>query len=121
MRLLGLAVLIMTMVGCATTKGYQQKLQAWVGGNEQALLESNTWGVPDQTFQQSNGNTIYCYKSRRIETSPTEIYTNSAGGTTILSGSVYERSCDTCFYMNQAKIIYHYTFKGNDCLAREQD
>jgi hypothetical protein len=110
----------MAMAGCATTKGYQQKLDAWVGGNEKALVESNTWGVPDKTFQQSDGNTIYCYKSHRIETSPTEVYTNSRGGTSILSGSVYERSCETCFYMKQDKIIYHYTFKGNDCLAREQ-
>jgi hypothetical protein len=119
MRMLLLLIFAVVLAGCATTTGYRQKLAAWIGGNETALLESNSWGVPDKTFQQANGNTIYCYHNRRIETSPTEVYTDGYGGATVFGGSVYERACETCFYMNQNKIIYHYTFKGNDCLARE--
>lgn len=108
------------LVGCVTTRGYQQLLDAWVGGNEKALLESPHWGVPDKSFQQADGNTIYCYKNQRIIGTPTQIYTDTRGTTTVVTGSISERGCETCFYLNQDLIIYHYTFKGNDCLAREQ-
>lgn len=120
MRNLLIISVVFLFAGCATTKGYQQLVDAWVGGNEQALLESPRWGVPDKSFKQANGNTVYCYVIHRVVSTPTQIHTNPNGRATVVTGSIVERECETCFYLNSDLIIYHYTFKGNDCLAREQ-
>lgn len=119
MRILLLGFIALLLAACATTRGYQQFLDGWIGGNEKALLESN-WGIPDKTFQQDDGNKIFCYKAHRVESTPMQVYTNPEGNTTVYGGTTYVRSCETCFYLNRRGIIYHYTFKGNDCLAREQ-
>ncbi len=120
MRIALIVSLSVLLAACMTTKGYSQKLAAWIGGDEKSLLESH-WGVPDKTFRQADGNTIYCYKKHSIESTPAEVYTNAAGEFSFYSGSAREKSCETCFYINQDLIIYHYSFKGNDCLARERN
>lgn len=107
------------LAGCATTKGYRQMLDTWIGADEKTLLESN-WGIPDKTFELGDGEVVYCYKNHRIESTPSEVYTNRWGETTVLSGSIYELNCQTCFYIDQDYVIYHYTFKGNNCLAHEK-
>jgi hypothetical protein len=119
MRILLMTCFSILLGGCMTTKGYRQKLDAWVGGDEKSLLESH-WGAPDKTFQQADGNTMYCYKNHSIESTPAQLYTSSDGDVSFYSGSIQERACETCFYINQNLIIYHYSFKGNACLARER-
>ena len=119
----GAVLLIFIVVGgCATTAGYEQVLNTWVGASEASLVNSS-WGIPDGSYQ-AGGRKYLTYNSSRAHTTPvsTELNcsTSHAGATycntSTYGGTTYNYSCKTTFYVENNRVI-GYKFKGNDCTA----
>jgi predicted small secreted protein len=119
-----LTLLNLILSGCATTQGYEQKVNSWMGLSESQLIRS--WGVPQQTFT-SEGSRYFVYNSSRNVylpgTTPTYTanivgniaYINSYGGS---APQNLNFSCSTTFQLKNHKVV-SWRFKGNDCTAPE--
>jgi len=114
----------LTLVGCATTAGYEKILNSWIGADELKLVRS--WGPPQQTYE-SQGRKFLTYASSRNVYVPgmapsytttvigNTAYTDPVGGT---PGYNVSKRCMTTFELESGKII-SWRWKGNDCKARE--
>ena len=119
----GAVLLIFIVVGgCATTAGYEQVLNTWVGASEASLVNSS-WGIPNGSYQ-AGGRKYLTYNSSSTYTTPvrTEVRcsTSHTGAThcntETYGGTTYNYSCKTTFYVESSRVI-GYKFKGNDCTA----
>ena len=115
--------LVSFISGCATTEGYKQVVNSWVGSPEINLIRS--WGAPQQSYE-SGGTKFLIYNSARnvylSGSSPTytttvignTAYTNSHGGSPAQNLNF---SCQTTFEVQNGTIM-SWSFKGNDCKAK---
>ena len=71
--------------GCATTKGYQEVLETWVGSSADDLVSS--WGPPTSVYELSNGGKVIQYN--RSNTGQVGGYTYQSPETTYHNGSGY--------------------------------
>lgn len=115
---------LLILSGCATTKGYEQRLNSWMGASEANLIRS--WGVPKNVFN-SGGRRYFVYNSSRNiyipGTSPTytttiygnTAYTTSSGGS---SPTNINMQCETTFEIQNGRVS-SWRYRGNDCKAPE--
>ena len=115
---------IFSLAACATTQGYKQLCDFWVGVGEVTLVER--WGVPDQSYE-TGGKKFIVYSSNRNVYLPglaptyqttfagNKAYTRQIGGSPAMN---INKSCITTFELEDSKVI-SYSFEGNDCLAQE--
>lgn len=59
-RRAGAVLAVLAVVGCATTRRYERKLDAWIGKPKSALL--NAWGTPGQVIALDGGKEIVEYR-----------------------------------------------------------
>ena len=90
-------LLALILVGCATTKGYQTKLESFNGVSEAELIKE--WGAP-QRYYESDGKKFLTYSTSRF------VFVSGTGGLSL--------SCQTTFELGSGKVISS-TFKGKDC------
>ena len=115
-------LLALTISACATSKGYEELMNTWIGANVNKLME--VWGNPTGTFEEPNGNTIYAYTISSNET--TQVYSSQnfdvpdapSSGTQIRGGQSYSFVCNTYFEVNEEKEIVKVEWKGNRCISR---
>lgn len=122
--LLGLTVFVLFISGCATTKGYEQIVNSWVGKSEAQLVR--VWGVPAQVFN-SGGRRYFVYNSSHnvylpgtSSTYRTTFYGDTAR-TTSYGGSAPQTlnyQCETTFELMNGKVVF-WRYKGNNCRAPE--
>jgi len=117
-------VLGLFMSSCATTKGYEQRVNSWLGMSEASIVRG--WGVPARVFN-SGGRKYFIYNSSRNVylpgTSPTytttfignTAYTSSYGGS---APQNFNFQCETTFEILNGKVA-SWRYKGNDCKAPE--
>ncbi|WP_136799706.1 MULTISPECIES: hypothetical protein [Desulfosediminicola] len=125
---LSATLLALVMVcGCATTEGYKDVVNAWVGQPELELTQ--TWGPPQRTYETEESKFLVYYFQRDIyfPGSPTtyQNYFDESGTAFRQSyGGVPDRtqtySCETLFEVIDG-IIVSWSFRGNDCIAEEQE
>ena len=97
----------LALAGCATTEGFERKLQSWVGQSSQALYQS--WGIPGRTFQMPDGSTAaeYLYVGGTFVTViPVGQYAFAQANTTW---------CKTTFFINQEGWVGSWRWEGNAC------
>ena len=58
-KVLAAATLAVFLSACATTAGYEAVLNTWIGDTSDHLVSA--WGIPAQTFQQSDGGMVLEY------------------------------------------------------------
>jgi hypothetical protein len=122
-KTLGSILAGLALSGCiATTEGYSQMVNAWVGAPESSLIAQA--GPPNRAYA-SGGLTYLTYESSRVAYMPpiaptyqttvigNTAYTNAYGGS---PGYSIPMSCQTTFVV-QRQIIRSVSFKGNDCRA----
>ena len=120
-------ILVMVAIlaaACATTKGYENILNSWVGLTELDLVRK--WGSPQQTYEAA-GHKFLAYSNRRNVFLPgapasyqttvvgNTAYTNAVGGSPAMNIGL---SCITTFELEGEKIV-RWSWKGNDCKAKE--
>ncbi len=130
------------IAGCATTAGYEEVLNAWVGFHIDDLVSS--WGPPQGSFKLSDGSMVLEYtQTRNVQmggdtySSPQTSYhsglasaygsTGSAYGTYSGSTTTYVQKqtptynlnlwCKTRFTANPNGIITKWRWQGNNCIA----
>lgn len=121
-----LFLIILFLIGCATTEKYKAVLNTWVGSHINEMMDS--WGYPSGSFKAPNGNTVYVYSDSGVITTPT--YARTTGDlfpgspedlglhrTTVTGGEAINLSCTTYIETNTEGIIVHWSFKGNNCVS----
>ena len=115
-------VIVICLSSCATTKGFQQVCDSWIGAPETELIR--LWGYPQTTLQLQNGNTVYVYSSEGTFTMPSQhsSYEDAWGRTqvNITEGKTITLWCRTYFEIDNQGVIINYRFEGNNCGAREE-
>ena len=117
------AIPALFLAGCiATTSGYQQMVDSWVGAPENALIAQV--GPPDRVYS-SGGSKYLTYVASGAAYMPpvapsytttvigNTAYTNPYGGS---PGYNISLNCETTF-MVRGETIQSVSFKGNNCVA----
>jgi hypothetical protein len=116
------ALLLLGLMGCATTEKYEALLQTWIGSEEIDLVRS--WGPPDQVYEVQDRKFIVYHSQRSVYipgTSPSystsfignQAYTTQSGGS---PGRTVDMRCATTFELKDG-IIVRWSWKGNDCTS----
>jgi len=115
-----LALIALFLIGCATTKRYEQVLDSWLGDSESALIQK--WGPPDSVYESGEAKYLTYRDSRSVYVAGTEpsyqttcsfgsCYTTAIGGS---PGYMKNLHCKTTFTVSDGKIT-HWRWEGNDC------
>ncbi len=116
---------VAALAGCATTEGYKQMLDSWLGAPEVALIRQ--WGPPLRSYD-SGGSRFLTYSEERNMvipgTAPTyktsfignTAYTTTTGGTPATSVTY---GCETTFEIEDGRVVA-WRAQGNDCTARSR-
>lgn len=123
-NLLSVTLLILLISGCATTSGYEQRLNSWMGTSEVQLIRS--WGVPAQVYQTGNSKYLVYNSSRNVYlpgSSPayTTTFIGNTAYTSSYGGSAPQNinfQCQTTFEIINGQLM-SWRYKGNDCTAPE--
>lgn len=99
-----IAILILTLLGCNSTKGYDNLLNTWVGKDVDELITA--WGYPKDSFKAPNRNTVYVFSRSRVYTMP-----QNTGGQTLYF------NCTTYFEVDEDGLIVGGRWEGNSCRA----
>lgn len=109
--------------GCATTRGYEQMLDSWVGASDRDLIAM--WGAPDSVYEfdatqkvvtYHHGGSIYnpgmepMYYSTRVGNT---ITTTPVGG---VPPQITNYSCKTDFTITNG-VVTKWRWEGNSCRA----
>lgn len=120
--LFALTVVLLALMGCATTANYTEMLGSWLAQSEIDLVRS--WGPPQRTYE-AGGHKFLVYTSSHSAYIPgiapsytttvigNTAYTNSVGGT---PGQNIGLSCQTTFELAGEWIIST-RYQGNNCTA----
>lgn len=145
MRYLLLALVSLSLCGCATTANYEKILNSWVGDSADNLVAS--WGPPNSVYDKSDGGKVLQYNRQgnfympgyttyqnvtSYHSGNVNAYNNYGGsaygnysGTTTTSVPVYNPGfnvalwCNTTFDVNSSGRIQRWTWQGNNCKARD--
>ena len=137
-----ISLLVLLLVGCATSANYEKVLQSWVGSSADNLVMR--WGPPASSYQLSSGGRVLEYSNQRniqlggyTTTVPQTTYTSgtanvygtggSANGTYSGTSTTYVQQttpvqniamqCITRFTVNAQGTITNWAWQGNDCKA----
>lgn len=91
--------------GCATTGGFEDVLNSWVGSDVNRLIE--TWGPPADTYQMPNGRTLYTWFF-------------DGGAVAVPVGDyayAVNRYCKTTFTVGKQGRVLGWRWQGNACKA----
>lgn len=136
------SLLVLLLVGCATTANYEKLLQSWVGSSADNLVMR--WGPPASSYPLSNGGRVLEYSDQRniqlggyTTTVPQTTYTTgtanihgtggSANGTYSGTSTTYVQKttpvqniamqCITRFTVDAQGTITNWAWQGDDCKA----
>lgn len=120
-----IAIFVLLVSGCVTTKGYEQTLQSWVGMSEGQLLRK--WGIPSQTFNSGGRKYLEYISSRDVYIPGTNAnYTTRVIGNTIYTDSYggsdsrnINFKCKTTFEIKNGRVAF-WRYEGNNCKAPEK-
>jgi hypothetical protein len=125
-RSLLLTLPFLALEGCATGPSLQSRMAAYIGADEQTLVQQ--LGVPDKQITV-NGVQYVAYVRHRTEYYPGDYYGSGFGPwggpfygggfypavyTAGLSPQVLTYSCETTFMLRNGKVL-SFTLRGNDC------
>jgi len=133
-KLIGLLSMAILISGCATTAKYEAKLNNWIGASEDSLVAS--WGVPNKTYNLSDGKKAMEYLHKETVqsggynyTAPQSTYQSGTIGNQSYSGTSttyvtetmpvqkYRLSCKTSFMINSSGKVESWHHEGNDCVS----
>lgn len=121
-------IFALTLTACATARpvDVQNRLNAWVGQDADALVRS--WGPPDRSYDFRDGSKVIEYERNRVDSMggwnhPRGSVVVGADGTSIGVGapllmdepSVIVRRCLIKFETDRRRTIRRATFDGPNC------
>lgn len=120
-------LVVIIIYGCATKEGYRNVVDAWVGQPESALISA--WGLPQRTYETDTSKVLIYYSQRDVDvpgsTNTYQRYFDETG--TAFSESyggvpdqTFTYSCETSFEVIDG-VITSWSFRGNDCVAKQEN
>lgn len=120
---------VMVMVGaagalssCATTSGFNAKVQTWKGESAEALVQA--WGQPDAIEALHTGNKMYVYARLKHDPIAYVDYEKKAAENTAVPNKprapassetgIYIH-CSTYFEVNRQNLVESVSFRGDEC------
>ena len=121
MRKLLTIIFVLLLSSCATESGYQKKLDSWMGSDVDALVRS--WGTPQGYYKNKDGSGQIEYSDNYSTTWTTESYNPDTDQYEVKSSDVHNLkfNCKTTFKYNKDNKIYTWSYKGNNCVAKDPD
>ena len=99
MKKLYLFLFLFLLLGCATSEGYNRRLNTWLDSDKQNLIE--TWGVPTSTYKLNDHIEYLSYLRTSISS---------------INGDIYNWKFETTFTVEDNKIT-SWKYTGNSCEA----
>ena len=119
-KILGIVVLGLLLVGCATSANYTKILNSWVGSTENQLVSS--WGPPLGSYVKDDGSKILTYQqSGSYDLPGTSVIDSMTGFPVNTSGPTVATSCRTRFNISSSGKITSGSWQGNSCIATNPD
>ena len=119
-KILGIMVLGLLLVGCATSANYTKKLNSWVGSTENQLVSS--WGPPLGSYVKDDGSKILTYqRSGSYDLPGAQVMDSMTGFPVNTSGPTVITSCRTRFNISSSGKITSGSWEGNSCTAVNPD
>ncbi len=122
MKKILLVMICLGLAGCATTAGYQQVLDTWIGHDAADLTSS--WGYPSSQMQAPNGNKVYVYNRGNQFTTPMQTSINGQRTPWGYQATAYTTGgqtltfrCNTFFEVDSGNKIIRWRWEGNACRA----
>lgn len=97
--------LTLSLVGCATTEGYEQLLDTWYGSSEDNLIAS--WGVPRAVYETDGKKYMVFFEMSESYVSPNPFAP---------FGYMQKFHCETTFTFENGRVT-GWRYKGNKCKA----
>lgn len=123
MRKLLAALLVATLVACATTAKFEEMLSGWVGADEARLVSA--WGAPDSTYPMSDGSKILTYHRSGQAFIPgyatattTTIGNQSFTQVNGSPGMMIRRDCRVDWTIRQDGRVAAWRYEGNACKSK---
>jgi len=117
-KILGVIVLGLLLVGCATSANYTKILRTWVGNTENQLVTS--WGPPLGSYVKDDGSKILTYQRSGSYQLPGQAVTDPMTGyPTTTAGATVVTNCTTRFYISSSGKITSGDWQGNACKAQD--
>ncbi len=126
-------IVTMLLLACATPQKYDERLQHWVGKQENELL--TVWGRPSAEKYLSDNTKIITYTKINDWYYPSEYYFYNDGWgeeniiynpmmnlynlspDTVITDTEVEEYCQTTFWVKNG-IITAWKWRGNNCVSR---
>lgn len=110
--LAGASIVLTAVLGCATTRAYERRLDAWVGKSKEALVAR--WGEPSQAIPLESGRTILEYRRRdeehgRLDTAR-QVAAERKGAPPV--------GCRTQFLVGADGRVERWKWVGDHCVAK---
>jgi len=119
-KILGILILGLLLVGCATSANYTKILNSWVGSTENQLVSS--WGPPLGSYVKDDGSKILTYQQSGSFNLPgASVIDSMTGFPTTTSGPTVATSCRTRFNISSSGKITSGSWEGNSCTAVNPD
>lgn len=110
--------LVIFISGCATSDGYREELNQFIGAPEAKLVAA--WGAPDSQYTTASGERILSYQKNRQFTKSSSQYVHDykTGTGSYQPGGqkLHDMKCKTNFILVKS-VVREVTFSGNDCTA----
>lgn len=120
MKKIALILLVATGAGCASTPGYDEELQPWVGRSQGELFAE--WGAPSQVLTDAAGATVLLYHRERSwqkRGMSMGVGGSFPGGDRPVSADSGTRTvihyCNTSFVLDAESRIASYSYEGDEC------
>ncbi len=112
------------IISCATTEGYNNLLNTWIGASADRLVDS--WGPPSQVYKKENGERLMTFvRGGQIYMPGSQTTTGTIGPygtinstTTGSPGSMINLNCTTTFTVSKENKIKNWSWRGNNCYAK---
>jgi len=119
-RIVGVALAIMLLPGCATRSVMQGIMSSWEGAHIDSVV--NQWGYPDEQ-REFNERKLYVWHHNKSVMLPSTTTTtgtvNSYGGVNATSvtsgGGMLHGSCDRILEVDERGTVVRWEWKGNNC------
>lgn len=123
MRHRSLMLVVVALVGCASTAKYEAVLNSWIAAKESDLV--TRWGPPANVYERNGTRMLTYYSQRQVVmpgASPTyttqvigkTAYTSSSGGFPAQSIGL---QCRTTFEIKEDRVS-NWSYEGNDCISK---
>ena len=110
MSRVGICLVSLMMIGCATVEKFESNLNSWIGRSESELVAR--WGIPTATYESSGTKYVVYRRSGGVVVMSQ--YSEMLGAQLTNASQEW---CETTFTVDSVGLIRRWNWRGNSCVA----